>query len=316
MKQIFSGFIVLASFALSVQAFSQKPLTAYKRILFLGNSVTYDGKYVANIESYLRLKYPDAKVEIINMGLPSETVSGLSEPGHADNRFARPDLHERLARVLPLVKPDLVFASYGINDGIYLPLEESRFAKYREGIGWLHREITKTGAAIIHFTAPYYDELRAGNKGYGNTMDKYAEWLLTTTTDSGWTVIDIYHPMKKYLQAHRKLDADFHLDGFDLAADGVHPNANAHWLIARSILVAMGEKDAAEVVSIDAYATGYRNGKKIVEIINAKHLMMKDAWLTAAGHKRPEMNKGLPLLEAKNKERQMEDELQTLNLQR
>ena len=37
-------------------------------------------------------------------------------------KIPRPDLHERLERVLTQTKPDLVFARYGMNDGIYLPL--------------------------------------------------------------------------------------------------------------------------------------------------------------------------------------------------
>ena len=50
----------------------------------------------------------------------------MSEEGHAGGKFPRPDLHERLDRALPKTKPDLVFACYGMNDGIYLPLDEAR----------------------------------------------------------------------------------------------------------------------------------------------------------------------------------------------
>ena len=78
-----------------------------KRILFLGNSITYSGQYVSYIEAYLTLRYPEKQLEFINVGLPSETVSGLSEPDHAGGAFPRPDLHERLARVLANIKPDL-----------------------------------------------------------------------------------------------------------------------------------------------------------------------------------------------------------------
>ncbi|MDA0751808.1 MAG: lysophospholipase, partial [Verrucomicrobia bacterium] len=56
--------------------------------------------YVADLETYLRLTFLDQPVNILNQGLPSETVSGLSEPGHAGGKFPRPDLHERLDRAL------------------------------------------------------------------------------------------------------------------------------------------------------------------------------------------------------------------------
>src|SRR6476620_129749 len=61
------------------------------RIVFLGNSITYAGNYITDIEAYFITHYPKKEYEFINMGLPSETVSGLSERGHADGKFPRPD---------------------------------------------------------------------------------------------------------------------------------------------------------------------------------------------------------------------------------
>ena len=66
-----------------------------KQILFLGNSITYSGEYLAYVETVYRLNHPDRKLDWLNLGLPSETVSGLSEEGHAGGAFPRPDLHER-----------------------------------------------------------------------------------------------------------------------------------------------------------------------------------------------------------------------------
>ena len=75
-------------------------LPGVKRIVFLGDSITYSGQYVDAFETFLFLRFPARQFEVINVGLPSETVSGLSEDGHADGKFPRPDLHERLDRVL------------------------------------------------------------------------------------------------------------------------------------------------------------------------------------------------------------------------
>ena len=128
-----------------------------KRIVFLGNSITYRGLYVSYVETYLTLKYPEKQFEYINLGLPSENVSGLSEPGHANGQFPRPDLHERLDRVLEMLEPDLVFACYGMNDVIYQPFDDSRFQKFRDGIRWMHDKVKGTGAMIVHLTPPVYD---------------------------------------------------------------------------------------------------------------------------------------------------------------
>src|SRR5207237_312442 len=95
-----------------------------QRVVFLGDSITNAGMYVQYLDAYLVTRFPDQKFDLINLGLPSETVSGLSEPDHP---YPRPDLHERLERVLNKTKPDIVVVCYGMNDGIYYPFSQERF---------------------------------------------------------------------------------------------------------------------------------------------------------------------------------------------
>ena len=84
-----------------------------KRILFLGDSITYAGEYISWFDAWLVSQELANRAVVINAGLPSETVSGLSEAGHAGGQFPRPDLAERLTRVLNATQPDLVFAAMG-----------------------------------------------------------------------------------------------------------------------------------------------------------------------------------------------------------
>ncbi len=72
------------------------PPSGVRRVVFLGDSITYSGQYLEYVEARLRLNEPTNRLEFLNLGLPSETVSGLSEPGHAGGQFPRPGLHERL----------------------------------------------------------------------------------------------------------------------------------------------------------------------------------------------------------------------------
>src|ERR1044072_9164195 len=60
------------------------------RIVFLGDSITYSGQYAELVEAYFVTRFPDRHLELLNLGLPSETVSGLSEEGHAGGKFPRP----------------------------------------------------------------------------------------------------------------------------------------------------------------------------------------------------------------------------------
>ena len=74
-----------------------------KRVVVLGDSITYGGGWVVPVIAWLEAEGWTG--DVINMGLSSETVSGLSEDGHAGGKFPRPDLHERLARVLRVADP-------------------------------------------------------------------------------------------------------------------------------------------------------------------------------------------------------------------
>lgn len=199
--------------------------------------------------------------EFINAGLPSETVPGLSEPGHADGKFPRPDLHERLTHVLAAVHPDVVFACYGMNDGIYMPFDEDRFAAFRNGICWLHDELVKAGVKeIIHLTPPVHDDKQLGTKGYNLVLDRYSQWLLAQRDSSAWRVVDIHFPMTRFLEEHRATDQHF-----ILAADGVHPGELGHWLMAKAVLAWLGEPVAA-APSLQSTLPGNAHGKDIFDL--------------------------------------------------
>ncbi|WP_246151025.1 SGNH/GDSL hydrolase family protein [Adhaeribacter aerolatus] len=304
MLLIFLGLWI--SNAAAAQSRSPFPKKA-KRILFLGNSITYAGKYISDIEAYFISHYPKQQYEFVNVGLPSETVSGLSEEDHADGKFPRPDLRERLGRVLALVKPDVVFACYGMNDGIYLPFDESRFQAFRNGINWLHSELVKSGAKrIIHLTPPVHDDKLLGTQGYNLVLDKYSEWLLSQRDSLQWEVADIHTPMTAYLNTQGQTQP-----GFKLAQDGVHPGELGHWLMAKTTLQYLGE-EVGEAPDVLTTLQVHPRGEEIYKLVSKRQAIMKDAWLKATGFKRPGMAPGLPLTEAKQQYIQLEKEIRAL----
>ena len=112
--------------------------------------------------------------------------------------------------------------------------------------------------------------------------------------------------MKKYLDAHRKVDATFAISGFALAEDGVHPGETGHWLMAKSILLGLGEKAVARAADVKSAMAGVPNPDPILKLVAERQNLLKDAWLTATGHKRPGMKAGLPLDEAQTKAREID----------
>jgi lysophospholipase L1-like esterase len=284
-----------------------KTVLQSRRVAFLGDSITYAGEYVDLVELFVRTTHPESKVEFINLGLPSETVSGLTEPGHAGGAFPRPDLHERLGRVLEKAKPDLIFACYGMNDGIYYPFSEDRFQKFKDGIIRLRERAQAAGVKVVHLTPPTFDplplkgrtlpagleEYRSPYEGYNEVLDRYSEWLLQQRAN-GWEVIDVHGPMNRFLAEKRAKNPTF-----ILAGDGVHANSQGHWLIAREVLRDLGAPSA--LISPETPVALLQlspRAPEILKIVRQRQRLLKDAWLTEIGHLRPGMNKGKPLAEA------------------
>lgn len=294
-KEILISCLLLA--ATSAAATAMNNPFNNKTVLFLGDSITYSGGYIAEIETDLRLEFPKDSFTIINCGLPSETVSGLSEPNHAGGAFARPDLHERLARVLTKIRPDIVFACYGMNDGVFLPFDQARFQAYQEGLRFLHRTIQERGAVIIHLTPSPYEDLEGKYPFYPDVVAQEASWLVAQR-EAGWEVIDVFHLMQARSIEEKKENVSFHL-----AEDGVHPGRLGHELIAREILKTLGIDDGKREESFDL------GRSELLNKVTERQELLRDSWLTSTRHTRPGLPVGLSLDEAEKKAQELEVEI-------
>jgi lysophospholipase L1-like esterase len=299
--------IVVAVTAVAAAA-DPTPLAGVRRVVFLGDSITYSGQYIEYVDAILRLNDPKQTIELLDLGLPSETVSGLSEPGHAGGSFPRPDLHERLDRVLKKTRPDLVVACYGMNCGMYYPFSEERFKKYQDGIRFLRAHARAVGAKVLHITPPVFDpvplkgrtlpagrdEYRQPYEGYNEVLDRYSEWLVSQRAE-GWDVLDIHGPLNQMLATRRKIDPNFRFAG-----DGVHISTEGHWIIATMLLSHWGVTLPASDVKLppEQYFSARPHGLEVLKLVHQRQRILADAWLTATGHKRPGMTRGLPLEEA------------------
>jgi lysophospholipase L1-like esterase len=230
-----------------------------ERVLFLGDSITNAGTYVQYIDAYLITRFPQQKFELINVGLSSETVTGLSEPDHPS---PRPNVHERLERALEHTKPGTVIACYGMNDGIYAPFDESRFAAYRHGIETLIEAVARRHARLVLITPPPFDPLPIKAKlvplgaekfgwltpyeKYDETLALYGAWLLGLRSRE-LSVVDAHGALDHYVFEARRDDP-----GYTLASDGIHPNATGQWLIARELLRAWHAPMELDRAVIDA----------------------------------------------------------------
>ncbi|MEH6307099.1 SGNH/GDSL hydrolase family protein [Olivibacter sp. CPCC 100613] len=307
-KSLFFAFLCICNGAFSIVCAQEVPypLENAKRILFLGNSITYSGDYITMFETAIHVQYPTSRPELINLALPSETVSGLSEPNHAEGKFPRPYLFNRLSSVLQKTKPiDIAFACYGMNDGIYLPFDEKRFEAYQSGMIRLRDSLEAAGVKrIVFMTPPVHDDKQQGVNGYNLVLDRYSKWLLMQRKLRGWEVIDLHFPMRAYLEKKRAKEANFRL-----AEDGVHPGKEGHWLMAKRILHYFNIAGVSTNTTLDEFLESHSYVGQLYQVISRRQSLMKDAWLTYTGHERPGMTIGLPIEEALMQYEQLEEEI-------
>lgn len=290
-------FALVITLVAEIPTLAEPPayLSSANQVLFLGDSITYAGHFVSDVEIEWRLQHDGAAPEMINLGLPSETCSGLSEPDHP---YPRPDVYERLQRALDKARPDVVVACYGMNDGIYYPFDEQRFAAYQDGINRLIEKVQASGARLILMTPPPFDPLPLRKQGklrsvdaekfawfaiyagYDDVLARYAAWLMEQA-DRVDLVIDLHTPVNEYVSRRRKSDPDF-----TFSSDGVHLDAAGHRVLSATILDAwgMGVPRAAPA--------------RLAELVRRRERMLHAAWVSHVGHLRPDVAAGLPLDEA------------------
>ena len=252
------------------------------RIALLGDSIPYSGEWPALVESALRRTPAYRNAEIVNMALPSETVSGLSEPGHAGGAFPRPCLHDRLDSILSKYKPTLVIACYGMNDGMMQPFSESHFQAFKTGMERLKQRVEGTGAKFIVITPPLYmaDAPEKDAACYNQVLDTYAAWLVSRKK-AGWKVADMRPELGRRIREAKKKNPRF-----TYAGDGVHPGQEGHAMIARAVWPPL-----ASILRIPA-RVHFPEGEDFKKVLE-RHNLYKLAWLTETGHQRPGIPKGV-----------------------
>lgn len=255
---------------------------AGRRVVVLGDSITQGGTYVSFMDYFLQKSRPQLRFEVYPLGLSSETLSGLSEAGHAGGKFPRPSLFERLGRTLEKVKPEVVFACYGINDGIYQPLDEARFKAFQTGVTKLLDQCQAAGVKQVYLvTPPIFDATtKPGEFNYDSVMTAYAAWEMQLKRP-GLTVIDLHTAMRKARDARTEV----------FSRDRIHPGDDGHLLMARTILAGAG------VVTPDV-AAKEAMADPLFKAVDQLRKFRASKWLAYVGYSRERVVAPTPLGDA------------------
>ena len=229
----------VAAAALSVAALPLVAKTApFKdgdRVVFIGDSITHGGWYVAQLQYIWNLRNPGKRLTLINGGISGHTAAtGLA-------RFDWDIAPE---------KPNRVFIMFGMNDVGHGPFwngetatakdfeaRHRRIVQYRDNMRALIAKCRAIGAEVTIITSTPYDQ-------YSPLIEKkivpgvndpgifsLASAARGLAEDEGLGFVDLYGPLTPILRDNP--DVKF-------LADRVHPHDDGHLLMAALILESMG----------------------------------------------------------------------------
>lgn len=269
---------------------------AGKRVVFLGDSITQAGRYVAYVDYHLQKQHPEKEFDVLGLGLASETLSGLSEEGHAGGKFPRPCLFERLGRLLEKAKPQVVFACYGMNDGIYQPLDEKRAAAFKEAVGKLISQCKQAGVKEVFLvTPPIYDFVsKPGEFNYDSVLAEYAKWETELKVPAVRT-IDLHTAMRAARDARQE----------PFSKDKVHPGDEGHLVMARAILAGLGATPMEEGVARIAQ-------DPLFKLVAEKQAKRSAAWMKHVGYTRETTVEPQPLGSAEEDAAKVQEKIDAL----
>lgn len=179
-------------------------------IVALGDSLTsgwmvHKG-YIGYLKDMIRDRYPDSRVNLINRGIPGDTVQG------GLNR-----LHHDLLRH----DPDCVLIQFGLNDA-FLGYSHER---YREHLEMMIRRIRDESAAeIVLVTSVCLD-----GDGDNTFIDRFYVQIEELSELFDLSCVPVHRYWKKKI-------AEGIPFGSLVQFDGVHPNTVGHRLMAEAII--------------------------------------------------------------------------------
>src|SRR5262245_2649744 len=227
-----------ARFLFFVLTSAQVPLSAADDlrpgdvVAICGDSITEQSLYSAFIEAYLLACQPVSGVRTHQFGLTGETSWEFLNRIESD--------------VLPF-RPTVATTSYGMNDGGYGPPDPQRQAAYRAATIEIVQRLKRSGVRLIVVGSPgavdsdsfdKHGPVWTTAKEYNErTLRGLAEISREVAAQEGVRFADVHGLFCKVMEkAKARFGPGYHVAG----ADGIHPAANGHLIIAYAFLKALG----------------------------------------------------------------------------
>ena len=201
-------------------------------VAICGDSITEQGLYSASIEAYLLACQPVSDVRTHPFGLSGETSWEFLNRIESD--------------ILPF-RPTVATTCYGMNDGGYGPADPERETAYRHATTEIVQRLKRGGVRLIVVGSPgavdsdsfdrsglFWTNAEEYNR---RTLRRLAQIAREVAAQEGVRYADVHGFFCQAMErAKAKFGPGYHVAG----ADGVHPAANGHLIIAYAFLKALG----------------------------------------------------------------------------
>ncbi len=195
------------------------------RLVFLGDSITHAGHYVAPFQQALWCLYPDLDLTFFNAGISGD-VAGQAL--------------ERLDAEVIAQDPAVVTILLGMNDARYRAADADLLNVYRQDMERIVKRLSEeTDAQLVLLSPSYYDaaSVQAPRKpapGYNDTLLLYGESCRSLALQYGARFVDLNGPLRHTTESLRTHDPKA-----TIIPDGVHPDEKGGLVMAAAMLEAL-----------------------------------------------------------------------------
>lgn len=215
MRRLLPLALALAAGCASIGASSSgaevPPLPGRGAVVFLGDSITWQGDFLVFMESHLRRRHPGWRGRLVNAGARGETV---------------PRARARVAREIAPLGPALVVVLLGMNDGGRRGLDRPRLALYADGMERLVDELRRVGAEVVLATPTAVAPV---SSPHNRMLAAMAAEVQALGRRKAAGVIDLHHPFRRLL-------ARCGSGCPGLMDDALHPGPAGHLVLADLLL--------------------------------------------------------------------------------
>jgi lysophospholipase L1-like esterase len=210
-------------------------LTDGDRVMFFGPTAVWPASYGLQVETFVRVKYPNLKTRFWHWGpqVPGSIVLGA----------------ERLEDHLNAFHPTKVVLGFGLEHGETKPFDASRLAAFREQLAGLIERCQSAGAKVVLVT-PHFPEIHRKqlltNVKYDEVVGRYAQAIRELGTERKLAVIDWYTATLDYAREHPPDRSGKK----GLTADGLHPTPLGNAIAAEALLEAWDAEPHAVAVHV------------------------------------------------------------------